>query len=228
MLTSKPEAARISLQVRFKDNIPEGGLSFTFEGAKKKEDRQAVQDMLVPVIAANRAAESSSGPGTPSGSTPATGTPGTPASLVRKRKADDGDSKARRKTNALREAVLRKNSTLKLLHRELVMAKQISEDEFWDGREALLKAEEMAAAQRPGRASRLLDDRFDLSGEKKDDRIQGGTGVGKKKVADGPVVVALTKDLVREIFEEFPVVQHAYAKYVPGVSLGIGLRLTAD
>lgn len=234
MLASKPGSARTSLMLKFKDDVPAGGLLFTFTGAAKDADRQAVQDTLVPFVAANRAssagtpvpaaAGTATGTGsaeaTPSGSTPVS-TPGTPASVARKRKAgDEVEAKARRKANSLREAVLRKNPTLKLLHRELVIGKQISEEEFWDGREALLKAEEMAAAQRPGRASRILDDR-DWSGEKKDrGKIQGGTGVGKKKIADNaPVRINLTRDLVREIFDEFPVVQHAYAKYVPGVSM---------
>jgi hypothetical protein len=36
----------------------------------------------------------------------------------------------------LRKRVLRKNPTLKVLHRELVSkGRQITEDEFWDGRE---------------------------------------------------------------------------------------------
>ena len=33
------------------------------------------------------------------------------------------------------------------------------------------------------------------------------------------MIIKLDKELTREIFEEFPVVQDAYARYVPGVSL---------
>lgn len=78
----------------------------------------------------------------------------------------------------------------------------------------------MAYAQKPGRASRLLDDRFDLDSGKKATTGQGGTGVGvKSKAENGPVVLNLSKELTREIFEEFPVVQDAYARHVPGVSL---------
>jgi transcription initiation factor TFIIH subunit 1 len=48
----------------------------------------------------------------------------------------------------------------------------------------------------------------------------GGTGVGiKSKAENGPVVLNISKELTREIFEEFPVVQDAYARFVPGVSL---------
>jgi len=35
----------------------------------------------------------------------------------------------------IRLRVLRKNPTLKMLHTELVLAKEITEEEFWDGRE---------------------------------------------------------------------------------------------
>lgn len=41
----------------------------------------------------------------------------------------------------------------------------------------------------------------------------------KSKADSGPVVLNLSKELTREIFEEFPVVQDAYARHVPGVSL---------
>jgi transcription initiation factor TFIIH subunit 1 len=65
----------------------------------------------------------------------------------------------------------------------------------------------------------LLDDRFDLDAGKKGSAGAGGTGVGIKTKQDtGPVVLNLSKDLTREIFEEFPVVQDAYARHVPGVS----------
>lgn len=239
MLASKAGSARTSLMLKFKEDVPPGGLLFTFTAATKETDRQAVQDLLIPFVAANKAGTAaptpaSAGPskaaGTattaaaPSGATsgaatPAAGsTPGTPSSITRKRKLDDADATARRRSNALRERVLRKNPTLKLLHRELVIGKQISEDEFWDGREALLKGEELAYEQRPGRPSRLLDDRFDVAGNKRDSgKIQGGTGVGLKKVETGPIVLNITKELTREIFEEFPVVQDAYAKNVPRV-----------
>lgn len=82
----------------------------------------------------------------------------------------------------------------------------------------MLQAEELAYSQKPGRASRLLDDRFDLDARKKGAMAAGGTGVGvKSKAESGPVVLEISKELTREIFEEFPVVQDAYARYVPGV-----------
>ncbi|RSH88965.1 RNA polymerase II transcription factor B subunit 1 [Saitozyma podzolica] len=250
MFASKADAKKTQLKLAFRDDIPTGGLMFTFTSATKDDDRKAVQDALIPFVSANKAGGSGSastpaagaGPstplvGTPGGPSPAAASPApvTPAQVgvggagvgaKGKRKADGSPStgsvdasKAARPVNyKLRLRVLNKNPNLKMLHRELVLGKQITEEEFWEGREALLQAEEMAYSQRPGRASRLLDDRFDLDAGKKGSAGAGGTGVGIKTKQDtGPVVLNLSKDLTREIFEEFPVVQDAYARHVPGI-----------
>ncbi|TXT07203.1 hypothetical protein VHUM_03373 [Vanrija humicola] len=184
-------------------------------------DRQAVQDLLIPFVSANRAGSSASpavSVPVSAAATPATSTPGTPSSVAKgKRKADAMDAEAKSRTYDLRKSLLKKNSTLSHLHRQLVIGKLISEEEFWEGREAILRAEELTESQRPGRPSRLLDDRF-VSAPKDPKKIQGGTGRGIKKVENGPVTLNLTKELIREIFEEFPVVQDAYAKHVPRIA----------
>lgn len=220
MSATKMDSPRVSLKLVFKEDVPVGGLLFTFTSANKIADRQAVQDLLIPFVSANRA----SGSGSPAVSvpasvaaTPAASTPGTPSSVAKgKRKADALDPEAKSRTYDLRKSLLKKNSTLSHLHRQLVIGKLISEEEFWEGREAILRAEELAESQRPGRPSRLLDDRF-VSAPKDPKKIQGGTGRGLKKVESGPVTFNLTKELIREIFEEFPVVQDAYAKHVPRI-----------
>ncbi|WVF71377.1 hypothetical protein IAT40_006181 [Kwoniella sp. CBS 6097] len=252
MLASKAGSKSISLKILFKDDIPSGGLLFVFSNQSTREDdRKAVQDILIPFVAANKNPQSttggngtgtSSGPGTPSTAptAAAVATPSTNAAAAvmsanakGKRKAEDSSPSAtpgvstpnlppavragREKQYKLRQKVLKKNPTLRMLHRELVLGKQITEEEFWDGREALIQAEEMAYAQKPGRASRLLDDRFDLDAGRKG-KSTGGTGVGIKTAENGPVILKLSKELTREIFEEFPVVQDAYARYVPGIS----------
>ncbi|OCF60893.1 transcription initiation factor TFIIH subunit 1 [Kwoniella mangroviensis CBS 10435] len=214
----------------------------------RENDRKEVQDILIPFVAANKnpqpntaTAASTSTATAPTG-VPSTSIAQTVSSLSAssKRKLDDisspggtpgtpitGGSPAtlspavraqRKKEYKLRQKVLEKNPTLRMLHRELVIGKQITEEEFWDGREALIQAEEMLYSQKPGRASRLLDDRFDLDAGRKG-KSTGGTGVGIKQAdQNGPIVLKLSKELTREIFEEFPVVQDAYAKYVPGIS----------
>nr|WRH23628.1 N-terminal domain [Naematelia aurantialba] len=230
MLASKATSDKVSLKILFKDDLPAGGLLFTFTDTTAREDhRKAVQDTLIPFVSANRAGPSVPHPAPANGgtSTSAAGSPAvvaSPGGSAGKRKAgEDTPERAgkavRGVASRLKMRVLNKNPTLKMLHRELVLGKQITEEEFWDGREALLQTEEMAYSQKPGRASRLLDDRFDLDSGKKTTTARGGTGVGLKAKEDsGPIVLNLSKELTREIFEEFPVVQDAYAKYVPGVS----------
>nr|XP_018262956.1 transcription initiation factor TFIIH subunit 1 [Kwoniella dejecticola CBS 10117]OBR85114.1 transcription initiation factor TFIIH subunit 1 [Kwoniella dejecticola CBS 10117] len=267
MLASKAGSKAVSLKVLFRDDIPSGGLHLTFSNlSTREEDRKAVQDILIPFVAANKNPQGASNPTSnavsSSSSANANGSsstnqivpPSTSAAQAvlqakGKRKLDDvaaedvaggsgiaspgtpGTSspggggttlspaaRAQRKREyKLRQKVLEKNPTLRMLHRELVIGKQITEEEFWDGREALIQAEEMAYAQKPGRASRLLDDRFDLDAGRKG-KGTGGTGVGIKQNDNGPIILKLSKELTREIFEEFPVVQDAYAKYVPGIS----------
>jgi transcription initiation factor TFIIH subunit 1 len=255
MFASKATSAKVSLKVTFRDDIPAGGLLFTFTSAQAGEDRTAVQDTLIPYITANRSAPNGVTPAAPAAPSPVAGpsgekkrkamdpatptdtAPGTPSAVA------GGVRRPQTQLGKIRLRVLRKNPTLKMLHTELVLAKEITEEEFWDGREvsyisrrvlqaddqALLQAEALAYEQKPGRASRLLDDRFDLDSGRKGGMAAGGTGVGVKSKADsGPVVLNISKELTREIFEEFPVVQDAYARSVPGVSEQLGGRLMID
>lgn len=149
MFASKATSPRISLKITFKDDIPTGGLLFTFNSSSAAADRQTVQDILIPYITANRAgAAPGAGTATPTAAGPSTptsmGTPGTPgpSSVVNKgkRKAEDDAGGAAgaaklKAMNRLRLRVLNKTPNLKLLHRELVVGKQITEEEFWEGRE---------------------------------------------------------------------------------------------
>ena len=41
--------------------------------------------------------------------------------------------------------------------------------------------------------------------------------MGIKQTTEGPKIIEMTKDMINQVFEEFPVVADAYAKYVPGV-----------
>ena len=84
--------------------------------------------------------------------------------------------------------------------------------------EALIRAEEAAQAQKPGRQPRLIDDRFALGNSKSGGGGIGGTGKGvKTKDEGGPQIFSLRPEDIKQIFEEFPVVADAYAKYVPSV-----------
>lgn len=158
MLASKPENERVSLKIIFKENVPPGGLHFVFTNANTRgDDRKAVQDILIPFVAANKN-PTASAPGTPGSST----TPNTPSAATSAVMSDVAKGKRkmnevtpaglstvstessplppavrsqRRKYNTLRQRVLEKNDALRMLHRDLVLGRQITEEEFWEGRE---------------------------------------------------------------------------------------------
>lgn len=151
MFASKATSAKVSLKITFRDDIPAGGLLFTFTSAKAGDDRTAVQDTLIPYITANRSAPNGVTPAAPpaapspaavagpSGekkrkaydpSTPTDTAPGTPSAV-----AGAGARRPQTQLGKIRLRVLRKNPTLKMLYTELVLAKEITEEEFWDGRE---------------------------------------------------------------------------------------------
>ncbi|EGO25262.1 hypothetical protein SERLADRAFT_465142 [Serpula lacrymans var. lacrymans S7.9] len=96
----------------------------------------------------------------------------------------------------LRKKVLMGNPELASLHRELVMSGQITEAEFWEGREHLLLAESATESQRKGRPGQLVDPR-------------------PQTVEGGEIKIVITPQLVHDIFEEFPVVAKAYNDNVP-------------
>lgn len=148
MFASKATSAKVSLKVTFRDDVPAGGLLFTFTSAKASDDRTSVQDTLIPYITANRSAPNGVTPAAPSAApspaavagpsgekkrkfdpaTPTDTAPGTPSAVA-------GARRPQTQLGKIRLRVLRKNPTLKLLHTELVLAKEITEEEFWDGRE---------------------------------------------------------------------------------------------
>ncbi|KAG8213565.1 hypothetical protein J3R82DRAFT_10220 [Butyriboletus roseoflavus] len=96
----------------------------------------------------------------------------------------------------LRKRVLLANPELLALHKELVMGGQITEAEFWEGREHLLLAEAATENQKRGRPGQLVDPR-------------------PQTVEGGEVKIVITPQLVHDIFEEFPVVAKAYNDNVP-------------
>lgn len=131
----------------------------------------------------------------------------------------------------LKQSVLRKHPNLLSLHRQLVIEKLVTEQEFWDGREHLLEQERLLVTQQPGRSSQLLDDRFGFTQvakaraerERKEKIVGTGFGIAKQGSSSGArqgdgddLKIQVTKELQREIFEEFPITQKIYAENVGG------------
>ncbi|KAF9051169.1 hypothetical protein BDZ89DRAFT_527109 [Hymenopellis radicata] len=96
----------------------------------------------------------------------------------------------------LRKTVLLSNPELGALHRELVIGGQITEAEFWEGREHLVLAQAAAESQRKGKPGQLVDPR-------------------PETVEGGEIKIRITPQLVHDIFDEYPVVATAYSDNVP-------------
>ncbi|KAF4598194.1 TFB1 family protein [Pleurotus pulmonarius] len=96
----------------------------------------------------------------------------------------------------LRKKVLVSDPELAALHRELVISGQISEAEFWDGREHLLLAQAAFENQKKGKSGQLVDPR-------------------PETVEGGEIKIRITPQLVHDIFDEYPVVAKAYNDNVP-------------
>ncbi|KAG6833537.1 hypothetical protein H0H87_005188 [Tephrocybe sp. NHM501043] len=126
----------------------------------------------------------------------------------------------------LRKLVLLANPDLAQLHRDLVIAAQITEAEFWDGREVrlispppglphtnstppqhLLLAQAAAEAQKKGKPGQLVDPR-------------------PEAVDGGEIKIRITPQLVHDIFDEYPVVAKAYSDNVPNKARFFPLFIT--
>ena len=162
MLASKADSAKVSLKLIFKDDVPAGGLLFTFTNPTQQNrvsDRLTVQDILIPFVSANKgitphptttpAPTTTSSTGTPSTfigakrkigddiqavDSPAQSNGGTPGTVntVKQKQMDH--------LRKMKMRVLEKNPALAALYKELVWQPEdptmkISEKEFWSGRE---------------------------------------------------------------------------------------------
>ena len=146
---------------------PQQSLTFTFtHTANANHQRDKVKDLLSNVIALNRSNDELPGLG------------------LSKYDLD------------IRKKVLVKNPQLASLHKELVIGNVISEDEFWQGRQQLLKLEHLSNNQKPGKNSTLVDPRPTSS-------------------SPGEFTITITPQLVHDIFDEYPIVQKAYVDNVP-------------
>lgn len=99
-------------------------------------------------------------------------------------------------TFRLRKQVLQSSPQLLALHRDLVLSGQLTEAEFWEGREQLLESLAAEESLMRGKSGQMVDPKT-ITGQ------------------NGEVTVKITPALIREIFEEFPVVLQAYNDNVP-------------
>lgn len=188
-------------QVRLKLGLigDEVGHNFTFTAplSVAYSERESFKSRLTSIISRNRSMQDSASPVTPTSAL-------TPASVPVPSLVVSSDCRTTPVTSGndphadyrLRVKVLLANPDLSALHRELVMTGQISEDDFWDGREHLLLTESAVENQKRGKPGQLVDPRPEA--------VQGGD-----------IRIKITPQLVHDIFDEYPVVAKAYSENVP-------------
>ena len=215
------------------------GHNFTFSSPPSAalQQRDKFKNELTNIIARNRQSEAaitltaaSKTADAQRQSKPAVGTKGVSDSRVpspapsRSRSPNVTSSGMTPEDFRLCKNVLLKNPDLAKLHRNLVLSGQISEAEFWDGRQVcailhkvssflldilhkqLLRAEAAAESQVQGRPGKLVDPR-------------------PETLPSGEIKMVITPQLVHDIFDEFPVVAKAYNEHVPksvGVLISVG------
>ncbi|GAA6044378.1 hypothetical protein JCM8097_006565, partial [Rhodosporidiobolus ruineniae] len=226
LFASKPGGARTMLKVQFLP--PTAGAddshNFTFTSPTSAlQDRDRFKDSLSAVVAQNRERDAQAAAGGASGggaAAPQAAASSAPAPSVKgKERAVDspagggtpqpasgantplppaGSSSSSSQATAfrLRKLVLQSDPSLLSLHRDLVLSGALTESEFWEGREELLAAVAAEEGLMRGKSGEMVDPK---------------TVTGQ----NGEVTVKITPALIREIFEEFPVVLRAYNENVP-------------
>ncbi|KAF7321699.1 hypothetical protein MKEN_00691300 [Mycena kentingensis (nom. inval.)] len=216
LFCSKEGAAQVRLKVALFDD--ENGHSFAFSSPKAQHERENFKTELTIIVGRNRATAEAAAraPVVPKPSlvpppiSPAAVTPQRPTALSQapSRAVSVSSSSDPRSliiipgndyaTDVrLRKEILRSSPELGALHRELVaMTGQLSEAEFWEGREHLLLSMAASENQSKGKPGQIVDPR--------------------PETVDGETKIVMTLQMIQEIFEEYPVIAKAHRENVPG------------
>ncbi|KAJ1304522.1 hypothetical protein OPQ81_005665 [Rhizoctonia solani] len=179
MFFSKPGSASTSMKVMDGPDPKLNAYTFVFTSSKAVAEGNNFKEMITNILTQNIAqqqaqAREQAAAADTQAATPVTITP----------RADRPLS-----VNDLRKFVLLKRADLAALHRELVITGNLTEAEFWAGREHLLSAEESIERQRKGRPTQMLELR--------------GAGTNEK----GDIKITITPERAQQIFIEYPVVK---------------------
>lgn len=106
----------------------------------------------------------------------------------------------------LRGSLLAKNKNLLKLHKDLVFSNILTEEEFWEDRRGLLRAQEMILKQKKGITSSLVSDEL------------------KPVASNSDVKYVLTPTIIQTIFDQHPILRKAFADLVQGESKSLTER----
>ncbi|KAG0027280.1 RNA polymerase II transcription factor B subunit 1 [Podila clonocystis] len=187
---------------------PDVSHSFYFSSESASKDRDEFKAGISSILslrqqrAANGGATPSSSGAVPSpgGGSPVisdTSAPGTPKAQAKlvgmKRGLNGGGPTQELKT---RFALLKQNKELAGLHRDLVMGKHVSEEEFWESRKHLLRNKIAMDGQQKGQSSAWLD-------------LKPETG------ESNDVKYVMTPQVIHSVCQQYPSIKRAYDAYVP-------------
>ncbi|QRV79543.1 BSD domain-containing protein [Ceratobasidium sp. AG-Ba] len=187
MFFSKPGSPVVSMRVTDGPDPKVNAYTFVFSSSKAPADGQIFKDAITGILTRNAQVQQAAARAEAAATEAQTAAP-----VQTIPRADRPLS-----SNDLRKFVLLKRTDLAALHRELVMTGNLSEAEFWAGREHLLSAEESIERQRKGRPTQMLELRSTSTNER------------------GDIKITITPERAQQIFIEFPVVKRAYDENVP-------------
>ncbi|KAF7315490.1 hypothetical protein MIND_00064200 [Mycena indigotica] len=212
LFCSKEGAQQVRLKVALFND--ENGHSFAFTSPKAQHERENFKTELTAIVGRNRAsAEAAARAPAPPKPSPIQAPP-PPATLPQRPSISHTPSRAASVSSSdprnliiipgndyatdvrLRKEVLKSDTELGALHRELVaMTGQLSEVEFWEGREHLLLSLAASENQRKGKPGPIVDPR--------------------PETVEGEIKIVMTPQMIQEIFEEYPVIAKAHRENVP-------------
>ncbi|KAF9375499.1 RNA polymerase II transcription factor B subunit 1 [Podila verticillata] len=187
---------------------PDTNHNFIFSSESASEDREKFKAGITSILSLRQqrtmnggATPSSSGAApSPGGGSPVisdTSAPGTPktqaqAKLGARRGLGTGPSQELK----TRLALLKQNKELAGLHRDLVMGKHVSEEEFWENRKHLIENKSAMDHQQKGQSSAWLD-------------LKPETG------ESNDVKYVMTPQVIHSVCQQYPSIKRAYDAYVP-------------
>ncbi|KAF9437144.1 RNA polymerase II transcription factor B subunit 1 [Entomortierella beljakovae] len=156
--------------------------------AERQLRANATAGGAVPSPAGSPVISDSSAPGTPRSATPSRMGPGG----VRRTLNGAGPSAELK----ARFELLKQNKEMATLHKELVMGKHVSEEEFWESRKHLLRNKAAIDQQQKGQSSAWLD-------------LKPETG------ESNDVKYVMTPQVIHSVCQQYPSIKRAYDMYVP-------------
>ncbi|KAK7005731.1 hypothetical protein R3P38DRAFT_3039285 [Favolaschia claudopus] len=213
LFSSKEGAAQVRLKVALVGD--DTGHTFVFTSPRAQNERETFKTELTVVLGRNRAAldAAARAPIAPAKPAPVikpitAATPQRPPlhSQTPSRAASVSSIDQRNVTIIpgndpatdvrLRKTILMSDPELGALHRELVaMSGQLSEAEFWEGREHLLLSLAASESQAKGKSGQMVEPR--------------------PETVDGETKYVMTPQMIRDLFDEYPPIAKAHLENVP-------------